>query len=117
MIAELEGARFNEAIAELQQARDNPNLRHQSMLLLGRAYDEIGMSDLAADEFEEAANEIGEMSDLKKEFLYFLALTYERLGKGEDSMKTLKQIFKHDCSYRNVAELVKSSYPTAILTQ
>ena len=76
--------RFREALPELQRARQNPNARLKSMNLLGRCYRELGMLDLAAQQLEEAAQEISSMDAMKKEIVYNLGLVYELMGEAEN---------------------------------
>ena len=102
--------RFREALPELQRARQNPNARLKSMNLLGRCYRELGMLDLAAQQLEEAAQEISSMDAMKKEIVYNLGLVYELMGEGDKSIAAMKQIYQTDYGYRDVATRVESSY-------
>src|ERR1700704_5779839 len=101
---------FREALPELQRARQNPNARLKAMNLLGRAYRELGMLDLAAKQLEEAAKEITSMDAMKKEIVYNLGLVYELMGDTEKSILAMKQIYEADYGYRDVAARVESSY-------
>jgi tetratricopeptide (TPR) repeat protein len=105
--------RFREALPELQRARQNPNARLKSMNLLGRCYRELGMLDLAAQQLEEAAQEISSMDAMKKEIVYNLGLIYELMGEGDRSIAAMKQIFQTDYGYRDVAARVERSYERA----
>ena len=67
---------FREALPELQRARQNPNARLKAMNLLGLCYRELGMSDLAMKQLEEAAKEILSMDAMKKQIVYNLGLVY-----------------------------------------
>jgi tetratricopeptide (TPR) repeat protein len=102
--------RFKEALPELQQARQNPNARLKSMNLLGRCFRELGMLDLAAQQLEEAAREISAMDGMKKEIVYNLGLVYEQMGEGEKSIAAMKQIYRADYGFRDVAARVEKSY-------
>jgi tetratricopeptide (TPR) repeat protein len=102
--------RFREALPELQRARQHPHARLKSMNLLGRCYRELGMLDLAAEQLEEAAQEISTMDAMKKEIVYDLGLVYELRGEREKSIAALKQIYRTDYGYRDVAERVERSY-------
>jgi tetratricopeptide (TPR) repeat protein len=106
----VEAGRFREALPELQRARQHPNARLKSMNLLGCCYRELGMLDLAAEQLEEAAQEIGTMDATKKEIVYNLGLVYELRGEREKSIAALKQIYRTDYGYRDVAERVERSY-------
>jgi tetratricopeptide (TPR) repeat protein len=106
----LHAGRFREAVPELQRARQNPNARLKSMNLLGRCYRELGMLDLAAQQFEEAAQEISSMDAMKKEIVYNLGLVYDLMGEGDKSIAAMKQIYQTDYGYRDVAARVERSY-------
>ena len=106
----LNAGEFREAMPQLQRARQNPNARLKAMNLLGRAYRELGMLDLAAKQFEEAAKEILGMDAMKKEIVYNLGLVYAQMGEAEKSIVCMKQIYEADYGYKDVAERVESSY-------
>jgi tetratricopeptide (TPR) repeat protein len=80
------------------------------MNLLGQCYSEKGMLDIAIKQYKDAASEITAMDQMKKEILYRLGLAYERLGKKEDSLDCMKQIYEVDYGYLDVAQRVESSY-------
>lgn len=101
---------FTEAIAELQRARQNPNARLRAMNLLGQCYTEKGMLDLAVKQFKDAASEILAMDATKKEILYKLGLVLEKMGKTEESLNCMKEIYEVDYGYQDVAKRVESSY-------
>jgi tetratricopeptide (TPR) repeat protein len=101
---------FREALPELQRARQNPNARLKAMNLLGRAYHELGMLDLAARQLEEASGEIATMDAMKKEIVYNLGLVYEKMSDREKALACMKQIYEADYGFKDVAERVESSY-------
>jgi tetratricopeptide (TPR) repeat protein len=101
---------FTEAIKELQRARQNPNARLKAMNLLGQCYTEKGMLDLAVKQFQDAASEIIAMDVTKKEILYKLGLVFERMGKKDESLKCMKDIYEVDYGYMDVAQRVEQSY-------
>lgn len=101
---------FTAAIPELQRARNNPNVRLKAMNLLGQCYVGKNMLDLAVKTFTDAASEILEMDATKKDILYKLGSTYEKLGKPEESLNCFKQIYEVDYGYLDVANRVESSY-------
>ena len=61
-------------------------------------------------QLDEASREIGTMNEMKKEILYNLGLTYERMGDREQTLSCMKQIYEVDYGYRDVAQRVESSY-------
>ena len=95
--------RFREAVPELQRARQNPHARLKAMNVLGCCYGELGMLDLAMKQLEEASREIVTMDEMKKDIVYNLGLTYERMGDGEKTLACMKQIYEVDYGYRDVA--------------
>ena len=101
---------YTEAIAELQRAKQNPNARLRAMNLLGQCYTEKGMLDLAVKQFQEAAAEMAAMDITKKEIVYKLGLVFEKMGKKEDSLTCMKQIYESDYGYLDVAKRVEQSY-------
>jgi len=101
---------YTEAIAELQKARQNPNARLKAMNLLGQCYTEKGMLDLAVKQFQDCASEILAMDATKKEVLYKLGLVLDRMGKKEESLTCMKQIYEADYGYLDVAQRVEQSY-------
>ncbi|MEA3212975.1 MAG: hypothetical protein QOE70_6032 [Chthoniobacter sp.] len=106
----LEAGQFNEAIPELQRARQNPNTRLKAMSLLGRCFVLKGMFDMAATQFKAAASEMVGMDVVKKDTLYNLGLVYEKMGKKEEYLQCLKEIMEADYGYKDVAQRVESSY-------
>lgn len=101
---------YTEAIQELQRAKQNPNARLKAMNLLGQCYAEKGMLDLAVKQFQEASTEMLAMDNLKKEIVYALGLVFERMGKKDESLKCMKDIYEVDYGYRDVAQRVEGSY-------
>ena len=101
---------YTEAIPELQRARQNPNARLRAMNMLGQCYTEKGMLDLAVKSYKDASSEMLAMDSLKKEIVYKLGLVYERMGKKEETLNCMKEIYDVDYGYMDVAKRVESSY-------
>lgn len=101
---------YRDAIQHLQMAKRSPNLRIKVMNQLGQCYDRMGMTDLAAGQFEEAISELTGMDETKKQLLYNLGLLYEKLGDHAKYLDALKQIYAVDYGYLDVAERVEKSY-------
>lgn len=100
----------NEAIPELQKARQNPAVRLKAMSLLGECYIGKGMLDFAKKTFTDAASEMPAMDDVKKDVIYKLGLVNEKLGDRKASIECMKQIYEIDYNYRDVAQRVEASY-------
>jgi tetratricopeptide (TPR) repeat protein len=106
----LTAGQVNEAIPELQRAKQNPNVRLKAMSLLGQCFVKKGMLDMASGQFESAVSEMSAMDNVKKDTLYELALVYEQMGKKEDYIRCLKEIIEVDYGYRDAAKRVESTY-------
>lgn len=106
----VDAGNYKDAIAELQKARSNPNVRLRTMNLLGKCYTERGMYDLAASTLSTAAGELLQMDNVKKDIVYNLGLVYEKMDEKEKSIDCMKQIYEVDYGYRDVAERVEGSY-------
>jgi predicted Zn-dependent protease len=104
---------YTEAIPELQQAKGNPHIRTKAMLMLGRCFERKNMNDLAENALAEASKELSIMDNTKKEILYELGLIYEKMGKREQYLDALKEIYNNDYGYKDVASRVESSYVQA----
>jgi len=101
---------FQEAIPELQKARQNPSVRMRAMSLLGQCFTARSMLDLAAKTLSDAASELSSMDSVKKDIIYNLGVVYEKMGDKEKSIDAMKQIYEVDYGYRDVASRVESSY-------
>ena len=101
---------YREAIPELQQAKSNPHIRNKALLMLGRCFAALNMSDLAINSMGEAVKEILTFNNEKKELLYELGLVYEKVGRKDDYLNCMKEIYNNDYGYRDVAQRVESSY-------
>ena len=102
--------RYQEAIPELQKARQNPNVRIRAMSLLGRCFLARAMYDLAAKTFSDVVSELSAMDSVKKDAVYQLGLVYEKMGDMEKSINCMKQIYEVDYGYLDVAARVEGSY-------
>jgi tetratricopeptide (TPR) repeat protein len=94
----------------LQRAKQNPNVRLKAMNLLGQCYVEKAMYDLAVKQFKDAASETTVMDGTKKDIVYRMGLVLEKLGKRDEYLECMKQIYEVDYGYRDVAQRVESSY-------
>tara|TARA_R110002096_G_scaffold4501_3_gene21048 strand:- start:736 stop:2172 length:1437 start_codon:yes stop_codon:yes gene_type:complete len=105
-----EAGELKDAIPQLQRAQSSPNLRTKAMLLLGKCYEGRNMNDLAIDQFQKAAAELQIMDDTKKELLYSLGQIHQKVGDKAAALECMKEIYAVDYGYRDVADLVESSY-------
>lgn len=101
---------YRDAIPELQQAKSNPHIRNKALLMLGKCFAALNMNDLAVNAMGEAVKEITSFTNEKKEILYELGIIYEKIGRKDDYLNCMKEIYNSDYGYRDVAKRVESSY-------
>ncbi len=106
----LEDGILDEAIKQLQISQRNPKVRLQSLLGLGRAFFRGGKYDLAVEQLLTAKNESKVMTDAKKEIIYELATSYEKMGKTDLAFAEFKDIYTADASYKDVSAKVDYYY-------
>ncbi len=106
----VKAGQFNEAIPELQRARQNPNARLKAMMMLGECYDAKGMLDFAAKQLKEAGSEILAMDITKKSILYKLGVVYTKMDMKAEALACFKEIYEVDYGYLDVAARVEGSY-------
>ena len=66
--------------------------------------------DLAVKQFRDAAGETSVMDATKKDILYRLGIVLEKMGKRDEYLECMKQIYEVDYGYQDVAKRVESSY-------
>ena len=101
---------LDEAIKQLQVAQRSPKVRLQSLLGLGRAFFRGGKYDLAVEQLLTAKNESKIMNEAKKEIIYELASSYEKMGKPDLAFAEYKEIYTADASYKDVSSKVDYYY-------
>jgi tetratricopeptide (TPR) repeat protein len=98
---------YNEAIRELQSARNDPRKKGPCLLALGQCFQEIKQYPLAMDHYEKAIEEIPDRdAKNKKKALYLagrLALGISDLEKAEKHLKILAAM---DFTYKDVPTLL-----------
>ena len=102
--------KISEAIQEFQKAQSNPARRIGSMGYLGQCYARRNMNDMAARALQSALKEKPVFDDEKKELLYQLYCVLEKMGKKEEAIEQLKQIYEVDIGYKDVAAKVDAYY-------
>lgn len=101
---------YKEASPELQLGLKQPTVRAAAQNLIGLCYMHRHMNDLAEKAFRSAKEEMPVMDNDKKEITYNLALLLEVMGKKEEYISQLKEIYEVDMGYRDVAHRVEASY-------
>ncbi|MEO0454420.1 MAG: hypothetical protein AAFY98_09830 [Verrucomicrobiota bacterium] len=106
----VDAGHFREAIPELQQATNAPNVRLQAMNYLGLCQQNLQMFDLAINQFKKAISEMVVMDELKKETIYNLGITLEMQGDSAQALDQFKAIYEVDYHFKDVAQRVESAY-------
>ncbi|PHX79711.1 MAG: hypothetical protein CK541_03570 [Opitutia bacterium] len=102
--------RLEDAVQQLQYAQRNPKFRQPALLAIGRAFTLGGKYDLAIEQLTAAKSEVLMMNDLKKEIIYALGETYEKMSKAKEAVDEYKIIYMADSGYRDVAKKINDFY-------
>lgn len=97
----------NEAIRLLQITSKEPTYRTDSLIYLGKLFNNSGDCDLAVDQFNEALKALAGFDSRKKDTLYSKADALEKLGKLEESKTTFQSIMVEDIGFRDVSKRVE----------
>lgn len=101
----LETGAVDQAIAELQHAVKDPRKKSEALFLLGRAFKQKDLADLALGQFEKALESAGS-GVLAKESLYEMGEICAQIGKREEAMKHFTRILEQDIGFRDVVKKV-----------
>ncbi|MEZ6036601.1 MAG: tetratricopeptide repeat protein [Planctomycetota bacterium] len=95
------------AIAELQQAIKDPRKKIDAMFLLGQAFQQKGLPDLALGQYEKALQGAG-TGAVAKEALYQMGSICESQGKADQALAHFTKILEQDIGFRDVAKKVEA---------
>ena len=99
------------AIEQFQKAVGQPQKRVASLNYLGQCFVQIGLYDLAADQYRRAIEELPMMDGVKKELTYNLGLTLEAMEDFAGAITEFKKIAAVDFGYRDVREKITRKAP------
>jgi tetratricopeptide (TPR) repeat protein len=94
------------AIAELQHAVKDPRKKNEALFLLGKAFQNKKLPDLALGQFDKALKAAGSGA-LAKEALYEMGLICLSTGKRDDALRHFSRILEQDIGFRDVASRVE----------
>ena len=94
------------AVEQFQRSVGQPQRRIVSLNYLGQCFRQLGLSDLAIDQFCRAIEELPTMDGLKKEITYNLASAYEDTGEAEKAITEYKKIAAVDFGYKDVRDKI-----------
>lgn len=99
--------RWDEAIAQFQNARKDPKFVTASTYQIGKSFFHKDLFDLAIREYGAALEQITEVdSDLAKSVRYDLAMAHDKKGESEKALEFLEEIMSVDISFRDVSQKV-----------
>lgn len=99
------------AIEQLQKAVGQPQRRVSSLNYLGQCFEQMGLHDLAVDQYRKAIEELPSMDGQKKDLLYNLGTAYEAMGEYDQAVTEYKKIAAVDFGYRDVREKITRKPP------
>ena len=99
------------AIEQLQKAVGQPQRRVASLNYLGQCFQQMGLHDLAIDQYSKAIEELPMMDSVKKDITYNLASAYEAIGESDKALAEFKKIAAVDFSFRDVREKITRKAP------
>jgi tetratricopeptide (TPR) repeat protein len=102
--------KVNEAMAEFQKAKNNPNKKVASMNYLAQCFGKRKMYALAVSTFQEAIKEKQVFDEEKKDLVYNLGTVFEAMEKPKEANEQFEQIYAIDIGYRDVAAKVDKFY-------
>ncbi len=105
-----EGKRIDDALEQFQLAQRQPQKRLQAIVYLGRCFQEKGQFDMAVEQFTKAIQDMFSMDEQKMDTLYYLGLTYEKMGNKAEALNCFKQIYSADITFRDVKDRVSANY-------
>jgi tetratricopeptide (TPR) repeat protein len=99
------------AIEQFQRSVGQPQRRTSSLNYLGQCFQQLGLHDLAIDQYNKAIEEIPVMDGLKKELTYNLAAAYEVLGQWDKALSEYKKIAAVDFAFKDVRQKITQKSP------
>jgi tetratricopeptide (TPR) repeat protein len=99
------------AVEQFQRSVSQPQRRVGSLNNLGLCFQQMGLPDLAVDQYLKAIEEVPSMDGVKKELVYNLGTAYEAIGDAEKAVAEFKKIAAVDFAYRDVREKIMRRPP------
>jgi tetratricopeptide (TPR) repeat protein len=102
--------KVNEAMAEFQKAKNNPNKKVASMNYLAQCFAKKKMYPMAVNMFQDAIKDKQIFDEEKKDLVYNLGTVFEAMEKKKESIEQFEQIYAVDIGYKDVAAKVDKFY-------
>ena len=100
--------RIDEAIPELQKAKQDPRKKSEAGYYLGYCFVKKKMAKLAVNELNAARDGLFEMDGIKKDITYLLGRIYEQAGKKDLAVAEFNQIAEVDFGFKDVTKRLEA---------
>lgn len=100
----LEHGAVDRAVESFQHAVKDPRRRIESLIGLGRAFEQKGLIDLARKQLEQALEGVDAGTERATEITYFLACLAEKAGDADGARARFESIYERDIHYRDVGQ-------------
>jgi len=101
----------NERALQLFQVTSGaPEFSSASINRMGQIFFRKEMYDMAVDEFKNGIDQIPQMTAIKKELIYNLGMTYEKMNQFDEALEQYKIIFKMDVGFKDISQRIEASY-------
>lgn len=101
--------RYDEAIPLFQQARQDPKLKVDGSIQLGRSFLSAGFVDEAIDTLQEVIEDYQlKGDDRSKELYYWQGRAHEEKGNIDPAIKRYSQVAQWEFTYRDVQQRIKA---------
>ncbi|MCF7791432.1 MAG: tetratricopeptide repeat protein [Victivallales bacterium] len=101
---------YESAIEQFQLSQQNLNKRIPSLIYLGRCFLNKKRYDIATDQFKKVLNEERTTTEEILEALYYLGISFEKIGDEENAGKCFKKIYSTKSTYKDVGKIIKKYY-------
>jgi tetratricopeptide (TPR) repeat protein len=100
--------KIDEAIPELQKAKQDPRKKCEAGYYLGYCFVKKKMAKLALNELNAAREGLFEMDDIKKDITYLIGRIYEMAGKKDQAVAEYNQIAEVDFGFKDVTKRLEA---------
>lgn len=102
----MQAGNIQEAIEQFQRSVGQPQKRIASLNFLGQCFQQMGLQDLAVEQFTKAIEETPAMDNLKKDLIYNLGTAYDSMGEHDKALAEFKKIAAVDYGFRDVRDRI-----------
>ena len=102
----LEARRYDEAMAEFQEAVQSPSRRTQAHAVMGNCEHQRGNFEQALQHCDLALKEMVRMDRHRFEVMYTRADSLEKLGRKNDALEGFQEIYRNNVRFRDVAQRI-----------